>query len=83
MDDDVKMSMVQAHEIRITKVIVYGVIFTLAMGLGTCAYTNKLSNDSSVQEAKAGAEKAKAEADKAHDDHALFELWAHPPTAKP
>lgn len=81
MDDDVKLSMVHSHEMRITKTIVVGVLAFCAIAAGSCSYNDKVENDAKVQQARSAADTARAEADKARDDRALFEMWGKPAPA--
>lgn len=81
MDDDVKLSMNNAHEISMTKTLVIGALAAIVMTSGTCSYVNKINDEAEIQKTRSDADKARAEADKARDDRALFEMWGKPAPA--
>jgi hypothetical protein len=69
MDQDVKLSMEQAHAKWITKTIVIGVLGLIAISAGTCSYNSHSSDNALIQKSYLDQEKAKADAMKAMWDH--------------
>jgi hypothetical protein len=61
VDMDVKMSMEQAHQKWVTRILVFGFLGLSAMALGTCSYNEHIDKSTEVQKAQADAQKAQAE----------------------
>lgn len=69
MDQDVKLSMEQAHEKWITKGIIWGVLGLAILASGTCVGYERIDKTAEVQKVQLERDKAQADSMKAMWDH--------------
>ena len=69
MDEDVKLTMEQAQEKWLTKMLLGAAVALATLALGTCAHNDRVDKSAEVQKEQLHMQTAQAEAMKAMWDH--------------